>query len=219
MFDPEKVFKQVRKAARKKDWVEATKVLPVFELAARLMKQKSDFHALMNDAEEKTNRLQERCNLMEHSLRNRKAFKGRNTMQVANFSGLDHENMQSIGNFLKNIFNPEHKFPSGDALQPYTPDDPRSFTYKLERHLDQPDDIDGEVNWNENTLPKVNKKLIEFRSNSNTGTKGVFGGEWRSSWVWRSCSRRIRSLTLILLDLPKNTTPRIRRSRPRWWPS
>lgn len=110
------------------------------------------------------------------SAENRHKFHGRNKMNKKEFDGYDHANSAHISHFLKNKFLPHHKFPHSSWIE-YAPDDEGSFFCKIRDEVDFPQEgVLQSVFWDDNMVPMVNKKLIEWRSNANSGVGSVFSG-------------------------------------------
>lgn len=110
------------------------------------------------------------------SAENRNKFHGRNKMSKSSFDGYDHANVSSISNLLKFVVLPHLKFLHESWTQ-YAPDDRNSFSFRLCREVDFPEDCLKSVFWEDSLVPLTNKKLIDWRSNSNGGVGGQYKGK------------------------------------------
>ena len=76
-------------------------------------------------------------------------------------------------------------FPHYKFLQPsymiYSPENTRSLCYKINELIDKPphiqSEIDDEFYWVNCTVPMINKKYCEIRSNFTTDIKKIYMGE------------------------------------------
>ncbi len=78
-------------------------------------------------------------------------------------------------------------FPHYKFLQPayviFSPENQKSLCYKINEIIDKPpsitSDIDAEFYWVHHTVPMINKKYCEIRSNFKTDVKKMYLGELR----------------------------------------
>ena len=91
-----------------------------------------------------------------------------------------HMNGEILSHFCKNKMFAHYKF-----LQPsymiYSQENTRSLCYKINKLIDKPphiqSEIDDEFYWVNCTVPMINKKYCEIRSNFTTDIKKIYMGE------------------------------------------
>lgn len=108
-------------------------------------------------------------------------FHGRNkTKSKESFDRYQHSNGDIVSSFCKNRMFPQYKF-----LQPsyvmFSLENPRSLCCKINELIERPpsitSEIDEEFYWVNFTVPMINKKYCELRSNFNTEVKKKYIGE------------------------------------------
>jgi hypothetical protein len=107
-------------------------------------------------------------------------WRGRNKMNKQSFDRYQHSNGDIVSSFCKNRMFPQYKF-----LQPsyvmFSLENPRSLCRKINELIERPpsitSEIDEEFYWVNFTVPMINKKYCEIRSNFNTEVKKKYIGE------------------------------------------
>jgi len=106
--------------------------------------------------------------------------RGRNNSDKKNYDRYQHRNGEILSQFCKIKMFPHYKF-----LQPaymiYSPGNKKSLCCKINEIIDKPpdiqSDIDDEFYWVNYTVPMINKKYCEIRSNFTTDIKKMYIGE------------------------------------------
>ena len=115
---------------------------------------------------------------LAEKVKSSRSYHGRNKMTTKEFNRYEHANSEMIAKYTREQVFPHLKF-LHKSWSAYLPLDPRSFYCKInvEVGLDAPPDVDPEIFWNESTVPLMNKKICETRSNVNTGHKNQYKGK------------------------------------------
>ena len=106
-------------------------------------------------------------------------YQGRNTVSKGSerFSKFDQSNSEIITGFCKNRLFPLYKFLDPSMLL-FLDMNKRSLCMKLNKLLEKPREVvtqmDNEYVWSNNTVPIINKKYCEIRSNFNAEIKRVY---------------------------------------------
>ena len=112
----------------------------------------------------------------------RDVYQGRNAVNKGSerFSKFDHSNSEIITGFYKNRLFPLYKFLDPSMLL-FLDTNTRSLCVKLNEILEKPREVitqmDNEYFWSNNTVPIINKKYCEIRSNFNAEIKRGYIGE------------------------------------------
>jgi hypothetical protein len=96
------------------------------------------------------------------------------------FDRYQHSNGDIVSSFCKNRMFPQNKF-----LEPsyviFSLENPRSLCCKINKIFERPplitSEIDEELYWMNFTVPMINKKYCELRSNFNSEVKKKYIGE------------------------------------------
>ena len=106
--------------------------------------------------------------------------RGRNSVNKQEYDRYDHCNADIVSGFCKSIMFPQYKF-----LDPlymiFSLKNQRSLCYKINGMIEKPltitSDLDREYYRVNYTMPVINKKYCEIRSNFNTDVKKKYIGE------------------------------------------
>ena len=106
--------------------------------------------------------------------------RGRNTVNKQQYNRYDHCNAGIVSGFCKSRMFLQYKF-----LEPlymiFSLENQRSLCFKINKIIDKPlgitSDLDHEYYWVNYTVPMINKKYCEMRSNFNTDVKKRYIGE------------------------------------------
>jgi len=106
--------------------------------------------------------------------------RGRNSVIKQEYDRYDHCNADIVSEFCKSIMFPQYKF-----LEPsymiFSLENQRSLCYKINGMIEKPlsitSDLDHEYYWVNYTVPMINKKYCEIRSNFNTDVMKKYIGE------------------------------------------
>ena len=116
-------------------------------------------------------------------LRNKEKHHGRSKLSKRDCDSYDNANKVIIANFLRFEVLPHIKFLDPKHYPRYAPDDEYSFYFKLADQLAFPPDVVIEMFWDDRVVPRVNKYLIDWRSNVNHAARKLCLG--KCHWcVW-----------------------------------
>ena len=105
---------------------------------------------------------------------------GRNSVNKQEYDRYDHCNADIISGFCKSIMFPQYKFLEPSYML-FSLENQRSLCYKINDMIEKPlaitSDLDHEYYWVNYTVPMINKKYCEMRSNFNTDVKKKYIGE------------------------------------------
>ena len=96
---------------------------------------------------------------------------GRSKLHQQGCDSYDNANKVIIVNFLRFEVLPYIKFLDPRHWPKFKPDDEYSFYFKLAGELAFPPDVVINIYWEDKVVPRVNKYLIDWRSNVNSGAR------------------------------------------------
>ncbi len=106
--------------------------------------------------------------------------RGRNSVKKQEYGRYDHCNADIVSGFCKSIMFPKYKFLEL-LYMICSLENQRSLCYKINGMIEKPlaitSDLDHEYYWVNYTVPIINKKYCEMRSNFNTEVKKKYIGE------------------------------------------
>ena len=118
-----------------------------------------------------------KMNMLRKQVIDGDVHRGRNSLRASEFDSFDHANLEIIGKFCKTKLFPHHKFLHWPWSK-YSPSDESSLYYKCREEIDLPSTEDEQFYWLNKTVPFINKKYSEIRSNVNSTIKAEYLGEY-----------------------------------------
>jgi hypothetical protein len=119
-------------------------------------------------------------NLQQKQLEGSLYKKGRNSLNKSGFDKFNHSNSKIILTFCKNRLFPTYKFIEPSMLI-FSSTNQRSLSIKLNKLIEKPKElvtsIDHKYYLSNSTVPIINKKYCEIRSNFNSEVKQMYIGE------------------------------------------
>ena len=144
-------------------------------------KQKKEYQDEIRKLTNKVSKYREKLDRIQSKLLSGDAnARGRNSVIKQEYDRYDHCNADIVSEFCKSIMFPQYKF-----LEPsymiFSLENQRSLCYKINGMIEKPlsitSDLDHEYYWVNYTVPMINKKYCEIRSNFNTDVKKKYIGE------------------------------------------
>ena len=117
-----------------------------------------------------------KMNMLRKQVIDGDVHRGRNSLRASEFDSFDHANLEIIGKFCKTQLFPHHKFLHSSWTK-YSPGDKTSLYHKCREEIELPSIEDEEFYWRNKTVPFINKKYSEIRSNINSNIKGEYIGK------------------------------------------
>ena len=118
-----------------------------------------------------------KMNMLRKQVIDGDVHRGRNSLRASEFDSFDHANLEIVGKFCKTKLFPHHKF-LHSSWSKYSPSDESSLYYKCREEIDLPSTEDEQFYWLNKTVPFINKKYSEIRSNVNSTIKAEYLGEY-----------------------------------------
>jgi len=143
--------------------------------------QKKEYQDEIRKQTNKVSKYREKLDRIQSKLLSRDVnIRGRNSVNKQEYDRYDHWNADFVSGFCKSIMFPQYKF-----LEPsymiFSLENQRILCYKIngmiEKMLAITSDLDHEYYWVNYTVPMINKKYCEMRSNFNTDVKKKYIGE------------------------------------------
>jgi hypothetical protein len=144
--------------------------------------QKKEYESEIRKLRDEVTMLRANLDNMQMRQLQRDVYQGRNTVSRGNerLGKFDHSNSEIITGFCKNRLFPLYKFLEPSMLL-FLDTIKGSLCVKLNKLIEKPREVvtqmDNEYFWSNKTVPIINKKYCEIRSNFNAEIKKVYIGE------------------------------------------
>ncbi len=143
-------------------------------------RQKKNCEMKIKSLNEKLKQMQEKLDGLQQKQLQGDLARGRNAINKSKFNEFNHINTEIVLGFCKNKMFPIYKFLEQSMLIFLS--NKKSLCAKLTRLIQISRELttptDHEFYWTNNTVPMINRKYIEIRSNFNTEVKKVYLGEF-----------------------------------------
>jgi hypothetical protein len=117
-------------------------------------------------------------------------------LNKSGFDKFDHSNSKIISTFCKNRLFPTYKFIEPSMLI-FSSTNQKILSVKLNELIEKPKELVTPINheyyWSNSTVPIINKKYCEIRSDFNSEVKQMYIGE-----IWQP------SCTVFICNCPSN---------------